>query len=248
MSKAATAAFFSSGRLVHRHPMTPSKHHTRYAVISPHLDDGIFGCGQLLAAHPGGVVITVFAGKPPPGASLTSWDSAGGFAGDSDVIALRRNEDEAALGLLGARPVWLDFRDRQYRGSPTVEALASRIESELARLQVEAVMMPLGLHHGDHRLVHTACMQVRRRDFSRDWFIFEDAIYRRYAGLVTQKLSELEIEGVRLKRVDIPPGSLALKRAAVQCYASQLKALDSLGFPGYADVFEPEAYWHIQAG
>lgn len=229
--------------------MASSQHNLhRYAVISPHLDDGIFGCGQLLAANPGGVVITVFAGKSPAGEALTHWDSAGGFASDSDVVALRREEDEAALAMLRARPVWLDFCDRQYCGSPTVEALASRIETELAQLQSQAVIMPLGLHHRDHRLVHTACVRVMRRDFSRTWFIFEDAIYRRYAGLVTQKLSELEIEGVRLKRVELPLGSAALKRAAVECYVSQLKALNSFGFPGYADVFEPEAYWHIQAG
>lgn len=229
--------------------MTSSEHDlSRYAVISPHLDDGIFGCGQLLAAHPGGVVMTVFAGKPAPGHALTHWDHAGGFTSDSDVVAVRCDEDEAALALLGARPVWLDFRDRQYRGSQTVEALASRIETELSRLQLQSIVMPLGLHHRDHRLVHSACMRVMRRDFSRKWFIFEDAIYRRYAGLVTQKLSELEIDGVRLERIELPLGSLALKRAAVECYASQLKALNSPGFPGYADVFEAEAYWHIHAG
>ena len=30
------------------------------AVISPHLDDGVFACGEMLAAHPGSVVVTVF--------------------------------------------------------------------------------------------------------------------------------------------------------------------------------------------
>ncbi len=36
----------------------------RVVVVSPHLDDAVLGCGQLLAAWPGATVVTVFAGKP----------------------------------------------------------------------------------------------------------------------------------------------------------------------------------------
>jgi len=37
---------------------------TRWLVISPHLDDAVFSCRQLLAQAPGSVVVTVFAGIP----------------------------------------------------------------------------------------------------------------------------------------------------------------------------------------
>jgi len=49
------------------------------AVISPHLDDAVFACGELLAARPGSVVITVLAGRPPRDLPLTPWDAASGF-------------------------------------------------------------------------------------------------------------------------------------------------------------------------
>lgn len=227
----------------------PTADLTRYAVISPHLDDGIFSCGQLLAALPGGMVITAFAGRPGPEQALTLWDSAGGFDAGCDVVAARRAEDRAALDVLAATPVWLDFCDRQYGQSASIEALARGIETALKRHRVQSVLLPLGLHHRDHRRLHSACLSAMQRDrCARDWFIYEDAIYRRYAGLVTQKLSELEILGVRLERIELPAGPLALKRAAVECYTTQLKALSSFGSPGYADVFEAEVYWRVQAG
>lgn len=221
----------------------------RYAVISPHLDDGVFGCGQFLAAHPGGLVITAFAAKPETAASITRWDDAAGFQPGSDVMAARCHEDRRALEMLAAEPIWLDFRDRQYGARAEVDSLAAAFETELVRHRVATVFIPLGLHHADHQRVHAACIRAMRHDkTSRNWIIYEDAIYRRYAGLVTQKLSELEIDGLRLERVQFAAGSAALKKAAAECYTSQLRALNSFGFPGYADVFEAETYWRIQAG
>ena len=48
-------------------------------VLSPHCDDAVFGCGELLADRPGSTVITVFAGRPGSGVPLTRWDAAAGF-------------------------------------------------------------------------------------------------------------------------------------------------------------------------
>src|SRR5690242_3070034 len=93
-------------------------------VISPHLDDAVFGCGQLLATYPGSVVITALAGRPASYATVTPWDELAGFAPGEDVIAARRAEDHAALAILQASPVWLDFSDDQYGNSPTAEVLS----------------------------------------------------------------------------------------------------------------------------
>ena len=35
----------------------------RVVIVSPHLDDAVLGCGNFMAAHPGVVVVTVFAGQ-----------------------------------------------------------------------------------------------------------------------------------------------------------------------------------------
>ena len=48
-------------------------------AISPHCDDAVFGCGDVLAVHAGAAVVTVFAGSPAPAAALTRWDAAAGF-------------------------------------------------------------------------------------------------------------------------------------------------------------------------
>ncbi|MGH6635951.1 MAG: hypothetical protein ACRED0_07390 [Gammaproteobacteria bacterium] len=47
-------------------------------VVSPHCDDGVFSCGQLIEAHPGAVVATVFAGRLPPNHPLPEWDRGAG--------------------------------------------------------------------------------------------------------------------------------------------------------------------------
>jgi len=56
----------------------------RLTVISPHLDDAVFGAGELIAAHPGAIVITAFAGIPS-GDGLTGWDRDCGFRGSREA-------------------------------------------------------------------------------------------------------------------------------------------------------------------
>ncbi len=88
----------------------------RIVVVSPHLDDAVLGCGQLLAAHPGGVVVTITARTPDAYPDpVGDWDALGGFGPGDDVMAARRAEDVAALAVLGATPVWLDHDQYVYR-------------------------------------------------------------------------------------------------------------------------------------
>ena len=96
-------------------------------VISPHLDDAVFGCGRLIAAHPGSVVVTVFAGVPRDPERLTEWDAACGFRSAAEAVATRRREDQAALALLDATPRWLDFCDSQYDETPALSELAAAL-------------------------------------------------------------------------------------------------------------------------
>ena len=84
-------------------------------VCSPHFDDAALGAAYLLLAHPGSTVVTVYGGRPaaypePP----SEWDALGGFRSGDDVVALRREEDRAAMRVLGAVPRWFDFVDHQY--------------------------------------------------------------------------------------------------------------------------------------
>src|ERR1700732_2299673 len=68
---------------------------TPLTVISPHLDDAVLSCAQVLLAHPGSTVVTVFAGRPPDG-RWSSWDKAC-FRPGQDPMRVRQKEDRDAL-------------------------------------------------------------------------------------------------------------------------------------------------------
>lgn len=215
-------------------------------VISPHLDDAVFGCGELLAACPGSVVVTAMAGRPPQYAELTPWDALAGFQPGDDVVAARRVEDRAALAVLAARPVWLEFLDSQYRDSPTIEALAVALDASLLEAGLATVVLPLGLFHSDHHLTHAAAIAVWRRRPDPSWFAYEDALYRKVPDLGTARLQALQRDGVNATPVAVRHGDRReVKRRAMQQYASQLRALATPGKPGYDDALEPERYWRL---
>jgi LmbE family N-acetylglucosaminyl deacetylase len=219
---------------------------TPLTVISPHLDDAVFSCGQLLTLHPNSTVVTVFAGRPPVYRELTAWDEASGFRTEDDVVALRRQEDSSALGLLGARPVWLDFCDAQYGCPPNIDDIADHLEKAIVSASQRTVFMPLGLFHSDHKIAHEAALRAMERLPKLSWFAYEDTLYRRVRGLLEERLRLLLDAGI----VAVPAGhssecGLEEKRRAVQEYRSQLKALSMPGYPGHGDLLEQERYWRL---
>src|ERR1700704_1378196 len=89
----------------------------RIAVVSPHFDDAALGAAHLLSSYPGTTVITVCGGPPESYPDEpTDWDTAGGFVAGDYIVAIRREEDRAAMALVDATPIWLDFVDWQYLG------------------------------------------------------------------------------------------------------------------------------------
>jgi LmbE family N-acetylglucosaminyl deacetylase len=221
----------------------------RLLVLSPHLDDGVFSCGRLIASHPSCVVATVFAGRAPATQKLTDWDRACGFADGDDVIGARREEDRAALYVLGAAPIWLDFLDSQYGRAPSVETIAAEIAGILEYMQPTAVVYPLGLFHSDHLLTHRAARMAAARYPQAQWVAYEDALYRCIPDELSARRNELQRARLRLQKVEPPQvsGAERRKREAVQCYASQLRALATPGRLGHRDTDEEEAYWWLEA-
>ncbi len=232
----------------------------RYLVISPHLDDGVFGCGQLLAAHPGSTVLTVFAGVPD-GAPAPEWDRRCGFTSAAAAMAARREEDRRALTRLAARPLWLRFLDSQYGRPPSLAALCDALRGAIQALAPGAfaphgrppalaedaaplaVLVPMGLFHSDHELVHEAALAVLQEPGAPPTLAYEDALYRRKPGLLQRRLAALAAAGWCATPAALGPlGAPADKRRAVQAYASQLRAF---GRGGWSDVLEPERYWQL---
>jgi len=216
-------------------------------ALSPHLDDAVFACGEVLATAGCATVVTVFAGRPRAGIALTAWDRDCGFQPGDDVVGARRDEDCRALERLGAVPLWLDFCDDQYGSSATIEAIAEALKPIVMRARVHDVLAPLGLFHFDHQRTHAAALIVAKRVRERRWLFYEDALYRRFPGLRDARIDALANEGYapRPVRILVERSAHERKREAVACYGSQIRALATSGRPGHADALTAEQYWQI---
>jgi LmbE family N-acetylglucosaminyl deacetylase len=224
----------------------------RVVIVSPHLDDAVLGCGQLMAAWPGATVITVFAGNPPAYPTpQREWDRQSGFAPGDDVMAARRVEDERALGVLGAAPHHLDFveytynpGDKPVRPAVIAPVLRDAIESH----SPSAVFAPFGLANPDHDVVHRAAMQVHAElGDAYAWFCYEDSGYKHIPGLLAWRVAQLfkarNWPTPVCPRVD---PTTARKMQAVDCYPSQLLALeDDWRISAKLAAPAPEQYWRL---
>jgi len=203
----------------------------RLLVFSPHFDDAAMGAGHLLLAHPGSAVATVFAGPPARYPDEpTEWDALGGFVAGDDVVAVRRDEDLAALAMLGAQHRWLDFVDHQYlepEARPTAADVAPALAAAIDAVQPTAVILPMGLANPDHVVTHDAGLLVAATRDDLTWFCYEDAGYKHLPGMLAWRVS-------KLFRSDLWPTPMILplvtdharKRAAIECYVSQLGPLN----------------------
>ena len=232
-------------------------------VISPHLDDAVFGCGEVIAGHPGALVVTLFAGTPDDGDMHTTWDRAAGFSCARQAMLARRREDRVALACLEARPLWLDFIGAQYHADTDVQQLAARLVHVVRSANPSRILLPAGLVHNDHAMAHAAAvkamqsLQKSAMFADRDWVMYEEPAYRRFPGVLQERLSRLSSAGVaatptRLHRApigrasDVPHGTEGVrKHVALQCYESQLRALRNAARPGLHDLYAPEAFWRL---
>src|SRR5512140_2145170 len=95
----------------------------RWIYLSPHLDDAVFSAGGLIydQARAGLPVEiwTFMAGYPDPQAGVSplaqSIQTLWGFASAEETVRMRREEDQRAAALLGARTLHFDFLDCIYR-------------------------------------------------------------------------------------------------------------------------------------
>jgi LmbE family N-acetylglucosaminyl deacetylase len=221
-------------------------------VVSPHLDDAVFSCGMLLAAHPGATVCTVFAGAPAVPMS-TEWDRRAGFPHSDAAMRARWLEDERALEQLGAAGMRLPFLDAQYGPPPSADAVASALVDAWQACHCPCFVAPLGLYHSDHMLVSDACCALLARSGMQALMLYEDALYRRFRHLVPERREALAARGFKLE-----PGAKASlfsmrhnshaatqKWRSVRAYRSQLRALAD-AHPN--DLAEPERFWRLSWG
>lgn len=211
---------------------------SRLIVVSPHLDDAVFSCGTLIHAHAVAeqppLVVTVFAGVPPPGL-LTNLDAAAGFTSSADAMAVRRIEDTHALAYLGAEPLHLDLLDAQYNVGPDAmtgeqrrNAVRDALEGIYEGRGKQTIVAPVGIRHVDHQHVASAC-----RAYADYWY--EELPYRvLWPDLAAEPLAAFTAPAW----VILP--SCAAKEQAVRQYRSQIGD----GDPG-PELAESERYHRL---
>ena len=202
----------------------------RLLVFSPHFDDAAMGAGHLLLARPGSTVVTVFAGRPERyPAEPTEWDALGGFRAGDDVVAIRRTEDEAALAVLGAEHRWLEFVDHQYLEPE--DARDTRADGARARKprstrcnRPRSCCRWVSPTPTTWRRTTPGCSSPRRAEFT--WFGYEDAGYKHIPGMLAWRVSKLFQSDFWPTPMIVPTRQdHARKRAAIECYRSQLAPL-----------------------
>jgi LmbE family N-acetylglucosaminyl deacetylase len=222
----------------------------KHLFISPHLDDAVFSCADLIARCDDTSVLTVFAGRPPTSSRLTKWDRLSGFVEGDDVIGIRRQEDRRALSVLGAKAIWLSFCDSQYELKHTLSEISQALDRFIGSRAPDNIIFPLGLFHSDHVLTSEACLRSVVGLSGCQWIVYEDALYRSIENLSAQRIEYFLKIGLRLGRIDYvasASGASLLKIEAMKCYRSQLIALNTPGHLGYQDALEAERYYQLIA-
>jgi LmbE family N-acetylglucosaminyl deacetylase len=226
-------------------------------VISPHLDDAVLSCGHFLLTQPQPVVATVLAGNPGDG-RLSDWDRDCGFVEGDDPVARRREEDRAALEMIGALPRHMDFLDRPYRdgrapnvgGVVRAEDVASQLADLVHELSPAKVLIPMGLLHPDHELTHEAGSLLLQSSPEMEFWAYKDLPYGlAHPQLVTSRLENLQHRGFRTWAVAADhPARGDVKREATACYASQVDTVrNDLGREAWERTFSfgSEQFWRL---
>jgi LmbE family N-acetylglucosaminyl deacetylase len=218
--------------------------HAPVVVVSPHYDDAIFSCGELLSMLPTSTVLTVCTGVPENDALSTDWDRRCGFSSARQAMQARCLENAAALSVLDASGVDLGFLDSQYIAGSRMdsELLADTVASNIEQLKPSSVIFPLGLFHKDHIHISDTFVTICGRYPGINWMVYEDIPYRNQAGCVAERLSQLIERGIPIE----PFGTeLAgdYKIRAVHAYQSQFLGL---GHRGAAPVMHlNEKFWRL---
>ncbi len=225
---------------------------SHYIFISPHLDDVALSCGgyvrRLTASGEPVTVVTAITADLPRGAPISKlaqryhamWD-----LGDQP-FAPRRDEDAAAMELIGARYLHLGLLDAMYRIDADGRPLYSSIrhtEVHPADWQMYApcvvqklnevfrsygpdarVFCPLGVGgHVDHLIIRRA---VESSCADREILYYEDYPYADQPHAVQPALENAGGLGSwSSAAIQLTPAEVDARVAAIACYRSQVPGL-----------------------
>lgn len=211
-------------------------------VLAPHPDDAVLSAWSVLRRPTEVLVITVCAGTPPEG-TAGSFDRVIGVTDSAPLAQQRRDEDIAALATAGRRPIHLGHLDDQYRDGPLPEASLGAELGEVVAAASE-LWAPAGIgRHPDHLAVRAAAIaQCATTGVALSLYAeLPYAVQFGWPSWVTGEPPDpglvpdalwadtlAEVPGVLEPHAhQLQPAESAAKRAAIECYASQVAVLDA---------------------
>lgn len=233
-----------------------------WVYLSPHFDDAVYSCGGLIweqvRAGETVEIWTICAGEPPPGPLSPFAAELHERWGSPQAVSVRREEDQEACQIVGARQRLFDIPDCIYRflpnGQPVIhineDLFSAPLEHEMQLVRGLAAELraglPAGTHvvaplslggHVDHRLVRAAAEML-------------SLPLRYYADFPYVARERPEVErvlppGVGLCLHPVSAEGLAAWRRAVAAHRSQISTFWRDEAALYADI---EAYWRSTGG
>ena len=226
-----------------------------HVYLSPHLDDAVLSCGGLIhrqarAGQPA-LVVTLFSGLPAAGAKLSAFAQSQHtrWGSRDNVMTVRWAEDRAALTVLGADYVRLNYLDCIYRGRghgdqpdwyyaseqalfgpvhPAEQGLPDDLATALSEFippgDDVTLYAPLTAgNHVDHQLAFAAALILRAQGWRLRFY--EDYPYVETEGTLSAALAARGAEDWQPAVTRIDEDNLAAKIKAIACYDSQLGVL-----------------------
>ena len=227
-------------------------------ILSPHLDDAVFDCWELLT-NPDTVTLNIFSKIPPEGTSAW-WDRICGQPDSKKMMETRYIENQKAVALSGNsnKQLFLNILDKQYRTKKihlSVDRLTDSIEKISSKENIFFVPLAASklFRHADHVLTRLIGLELLKRGYRVAFF--PDYPYMRTThSLSSRHLKQISRTGekilgikleVRVKKLS--PRNIRLKRQALKTYKSQYRAiniqtlgsLSLLGHQSYEIVLYP---------
>jgi LmbE family N-acetylglucosaminyl deacetylase len=223
-----------------------------HLFLSPHFDDAVMSCGgkihQLAISDQVVTVRTVMGQNPkqfPDTPIVRELHDRWGSGNDS--VAIRIQEDEAAVKSLGATPhrmtVWPDCIYRCSKdgtplypsqesvfGNVHVDDMAATLIPTIVlspRDDTKVIYAPLAVgHHVDHLIVRDWALELQRQNPSLTFLFYEDYPYSENSGDVDLALFFFKENGFTLERdtVILSDASVEAKIRAIGCYRTQMSS------------------------
>ena len=213
-------------------------------LISPHFDDAVLSAGQYMAGMKTKCdVLTVFSEIPKDKGLQTPYDASCGFNSSEDAMVVRRQEDEAALAILGANSLHLGLLDSQYPGGSSKDDVLQALRQFNSDFgsQYDMILAPLGLRHPDHINVSWAANTVFGLSKHPAFYMWEDLPHRVTHPEEVQERLDLIRTLQEPELTFIGDGPMADKVRALWCYTSQMAKGDLNPYVLYV----PERFWKI---